>query len=281
MLCQTRRRNRGRWLGRLVSLIASLALLAATPAQGEKVEQLSPQGYVNDFAGVVDTDSRQKLTSLCEELDQKANAQVAVVTIHSLEGDTAANFANRLFQKWGVGPKGKDRGVMILLAVDDHQYWTEVGYGLEPILPDGKVGGLGREMLPLLRQNQYGAALWQMTSEIASVIAQDRGVTLSQPTAPPAQREGPGDRGPSYGIPSQLILSFIFLAFFGGWRLLALLFAAAGWSRYRRGRGYRGGWWMGPMGGYGGGYGGGSWGGGGFGGFGGGGSGGGGAGGSW
>ena len=247
--------------------------------RAEKIDQLSPQGYVNDFAGVLDAGSRQRLTALCQEVDQKADAQITVVTIHWLEGDTAQDFANRLFRKWGVGPKGKDRGVMVLLAVNDHQYWTEVGYGLEPILPDGKVGGFGREMVPLLRQNQYGAALLQMTSEVAGVIAQDRGVTLSQgaPAPPPQNPEQPS----FYGIPRGLLKFLILLTFFGGWRLLAYVLAFAGWSRYRRGRGYRGGWWLGPMGGWGGSSGGGSWGGGGFGGFGGGSSGGGGAGGSW
>jgi uncharacterized protein len=270
-------------LARYWPILVFLILVFAAVARSEKVEQLSPQGYVNDFAGVVDADSRAKLTALCQELDQKANAQIAVVTIHTLEGGTASDFANRLFAKWGVGPKGKDRGVMILVAVDDHQYWTEVGYGLEPILPDGKVGGFGREMLPLLRQNQYGAALWQITSEVAGVIAQDSKISLTQPLAPPATAEEPEE--PSfYGIPPQLFMFLIFLLFVGGWRLLAFLLAAAGWNRYRRGSGYRGGGWMGPMGGYGGGsWGGGGFGGGGggFGGFGGGGSGGGGAGGGW
>ena len=246
-------------------------------AAAEKVEQLSPQGYVNDFAGVIDGDSRQRITALCQALDQKADAQLTVVTIHSLEGDTAQDFANRLFQKWGVGPKGKDRGVMVLLAVDEHQYWTEVGYGLEPILPDGKVGGFGRDMLPFLRQNQYGAGLLQIASQIASTIAQDRGITLAVPGASPAPAESPE---PFHGIPPAVLNLLILLALFGGWRLLAFLFALAGWSRYRSGRGYRGGGWgAGPMGGWGGYSGGG--GGGGFGGFGGGASGGGGAGGSW
>ncbi len=248
-------------------------------AAAEKVEQLSPQGYVNDFAGVMDADSRQKITALCEELDQKADAQLAVVTIHTLEGDTASNFANRLFEKWRVGPKGKDRGVMVLLAVNDRQYWTEVGYGLEPILPDGKVGGFGRQMLPLLRQSQYGAALLQIASQVASTIAEDRGVTLTQPApgvvTPPAESPAPS----FFGIPPALLNILVILLIFGGWRLLPFLFALAMGSRYPRRRGYRG-WWVGPMGGWGGGYGGGG-GGGGFGGFGGGASGGGGAGGGW
>lgn len=260
------------------------AVYARDLAAAEKVEQLSPQGYVNDFAGVMDAESRQKITALCQELDQKADAQLAVVTIHTLEGDTVQNFANRLFEKWGVGPKGKDRGVMVLLAVNDRQYWTEVGYGLEPILPDGKVGGFGREMLPLLRQTQYGTALLQISSEIASTIAADRGVILTEsgPAAasPPAEPPAPS----IFGIPPVLLNLLVLLLIFGGWRLLAFFFALGGLSRNRRGRGYRGGWWVGPMGGWGGGgwggYGG-SGGGGGFGGFGGGASGGGGAGGSW
>jgi len=166
---------------------------------------------------------------------------------------------------------------MVLLAVDDHQYWTEVGYGLEPILPDGKVGGFGREMLPLLRQRQYGAALFQISSEIASTIAMDRGVTLTETS--PGSAQPPESVEPSfYGIPPVLLNLLILLAVFGIWRLVAFLLALAGLTRYRRGRGYGGGWWIGPTGGWGG-YGGGS--GGGFGGFGGGASGGGGAGGGW
>ena len=255
----------------------------------EKVEQLSPQGYVNDFAGVVDADSRQKITALCEELDQKADAQLAIVTIHTLEGETASDFANRLFEKWGVGPKGKDRGVMVVLAVNDRQYWTEVGYGLEPILPDGKVGGFGRQMLPILRQGQYGAALLQISSEIAATIAQDRGVTLTQ--GAPGAEVPPAEAPPAsfYGIPPALLNILVILLIFGGWRLLPFLFGLLIGSRYPRRRGYRG-WWMGPTGGWGGGgWSGGGWGGGyggssgggGFGGFGGGASGGGGAGGGW
>lgn len=227
---------------------------------------------------MIDTDSQQEIRALCEELDQKADAQLAIVTIHTLEGDTVQDFANRLFEKWGVGPKSKDRGVMVLLAVDDHQYWTEVGYGLEAILPDGKVGGFGRDMLPLLRKSQYGAALFQISSQMASTIAEDRGVRLNQ-SAPGTSQQPESPEG-FHGIPPAVLNLLILLLLFGGWRFLAFLLAMAGLTRYRSRSGDRGGgWWAGPMGGWGGYGGGGS--GGGFGGFGGGASGGGGAGGSW
>ena len=277
-LCQT-------WPGQFLLCLALIGAILCLPrfagvVRAEKVEQLSPQGYVNDFAGVMDSESRQRISALCDELDQKADAQLAVVTIRTLEGETAQDFANRLFEKWGVGPKGKDRGVMVLLAVNDRQYWTEVGYGLEPILPDGKVGGFGRQMLPLLRQNQYGAALLQIATQIASTIAQDRGVTLNQGAPVTAPRPAVSPAPSFFGIPPALLNLLILLLIFGGWRFLAFVFAIAGWSRYRGGRRYGGGPWVGPIGGWGGGYGG-SSGGGGFGGFGGGASGGGGAGGGW
>jgi len=251
----------------------------AAPAHAEQWQKLNVQGYVNDFAGVLNPATVEQLTRLCTEVDQKAKAQIAVVTIKSLEGDVVEDFANHLFQKWGVGYKGTDRGVMVLLAVGDHKYWTEVGYGLEPILPDGKVGGFGRDMVPLLRQGDYNSALSQMVSQIAAVIAQDSHVTLdslAQSHAPPA-RDGQGQE--LHLTAGQILLLLIIflvvgpilLRFIGPLFLLSLLTGGIG----RRGSG---GW--GGFGGGGGGFGG-FGGGGGFGGFGGGSSGGGGAGGGW
>ena len=127
---------------------------------------------------MLNTTTVERLTRLSAEVDQKAKAQIAVVTIRTLDGDTAEDFANHLFKKWGVGYKGTDRGVMLLLATDDHKYWTEVGYGLEPILPDGKVGGFGRNMVPSLRQGNYNDAVLEMVRQIVEVIAQDSHVSL-------------------------------------------------------------------------------------------------------
>ena len=256
-----------------------LILLVSTVSFAEKLKDLKPQGYVDDFAGVLSTDARARLTALCGEVDEKTKAQIAVVTIHTLAGDPIEDFANRLYQLWGIGPKSDNRGVLILLAVDDHRYRAEVGYGLEPILPDGKVGGFGRQIVPALRRSDYDAALLQLTGSIAAVIAEASGVTLTQ--GPPA----PPDSGESNqpGIPWFV---FIVLAFFlfGGLRFLLIPLMFGGLGNRRRGwwGGGRGPWMGGPWigGGWsGGGFGGG--GGGGFGGFGGGMSGGGGASGSW
>jgi len=253
----------------------------------QQPKDLQPQGYVNDFAGVLSSQAKEQLATLCGEVDHRANAQIAIVTVKSLNGEPIEQFSVDLATHWGVGPKQAARGILILLAPSEHKYRIEVGYGLEPILPDGKVGDIGREAVPHLRQNDYGGALLLVTQRIASVIAQDKGVTLdSLSTAPAAETERPGVTwNPS------TILWIIVILFFVGFPLLGFILrmwfgGSRGYYGGRRSGGWIGGPWIGGgMGGgfSGGGFGGGSLGGGGggFGGFGGGSFGGGGASGSW
>jgi uncharacterized protein len=231
--------------------------------RAEPISQLNPTGYVNDFAHVLDPNTIAQLGDICRQIDEKAHAQIAVVTIKSLDGSDIVSYSVALYQKWGIGTKGKDRGVLILLAVEDRRYWTTVGYALEPILPDGKVGGFGREAAPLLKQGDYSGAVALMMMRVADVIAQDAGIQLTeaQPRAP-TSRERPGT-GMSIGGIIVLVIIGLILLFtpFGRLLLWGLLLGGG------RGGGFGGG-------GFGGG-------GGGFGGFGGGSTGGGGAGGSW
>src|SRR5665213_4028629 len=98
-----------------------ILLLCVPAAHAEQVKNLKPQGYVNDFAGVLSPDAKAKLTALCKEVDKKAHAQIAIVTISSLEGEQVEQFAHDLFTEWGVGPKQSNRGVMVLVAPNDHK----------------------------------------------------------------------------------------------------------------------------------------------------------------
>ena len=250
-------------------LLAVLVGISATAALAERVEDLpKPTDYVSDFAHVLSPQAIAHLDSICGQLDHsKANAQVAVVTVHNLNGEDSADFANALEDKWKMGRKGSDRGVLVLLAVDDHKRRIEVGYGLEGILPDGKLGDIGREMVPDLRANDFDGAVTLAVDEMGQVIAADAQVTLDEGTEQ-MQAPRPVRRGPALG---KIILLIILLVFFGGFHLF----------RFLLGFGLFGG--LGGFGGGGGGIGGGGGGGGGggFGGFGGGGFGGGGAGGDW
>jgi len=259
-----------------------LLLLLCVPAtRAEQVKNLKPQGYVNDFAGVLSAQAKDKLTALCAEVQEKTKAQIAIVTISSLEGQPIEQFSIDLATAWGIGPKQLDRGVLILFAPNDRRDRVEVGYGLEAILPDGKVGGFEREIVPVLRQNDYSGAVLLITQRVAAVIAEDQKVTLDNLSGVSApQPQSDNSPAPLGNLVEFLIIAvFIFFPLIGF--LLRLFFGFGGSRRSRRG----GGMWMGgPW--YGGGSmgGGGSWGGeggGGFGGFGGGSFGGGGASGSW
>jgi uncharacterized protein len=256
-----------------VKSIRALVVLLALPLllHAEPVAQLRPTDYVNDYAHVLDPGTVAQLDDICQQIEQKAHAQIAVVTINSLDGSDIDSYAVDLFKKWGIGSKASDHGVLILLAVRDRKYRFEVGYGLEPILPDGKVGGFGREAVPLLKLGNYRGALLLMTSRVADVIARDAGVTLTgaPPQIPEQPREQPG-RGLSPGGMVVLAIIVLLALLVPPLRRLLfwmLLFGGGGGGGYRGG-GYSGG------GGFGGG-------GGGFGGFGGGSSGGGGASGGW
>ena len=164
------------------ALLVIPALFASSFVRAEDPTKLpKPTSYVSDLAGVIDPASKAQMEQLCTQLDKQAHAQVAIVTVHNLGEDTVADFANLLEEQWKVGAKGTDRGVLMLVSVDDHKRWIEVGYGLEGILPDAKVGDIGRSMVPQLHAGQYGPGLENGLQQIANVIAADAHVALTQP----------------------------------------------------------------------------------------------------
>lgn len=258
------------FFGGLLLLAAGWLCLPGWHAQAEQVKDLpQPTDYVSDFAHVLSPEAVAQLDSLCAQLDHSAaNAQIAIVTVHNLGGNDAADFADDLETKWKMGRKGSDRGALVLLAVDDHKYRIEVGYGLEGILPDGKVGDIGRAMVPYLRRGEYDGAVLQAVGQMAQVIAADAKVTLTnEPVAPQPERH-PVSAFRAFGmILFAIFMLFYLLRVFGSFGLLGGIWALTSMR--------------GPWSGGGGGFGGGGGGGGGFGGFGGGGFGGGGAGGDW
>ena len=276
-------------LRRLPAYIFCFLVLIA-PGFADDIQKITPQGYVTDLAGVIPADTRQRLEVLCTELEQKTGAQLAIVTVRSLDDRPIEDYAVDLFKHLGVGSKKQDSGALLLLAPSDRKYRIEVGYGLEPIINDARAGDAGRAMVPFLRQNDFGSGVEVAAWQLAKDIADDKGVTRSgTPPARPVSRQ-PQSGGTHISPFTLLIIVFVLFQILssiarrasggrgggsgpgGCWWILPLLASGGG-----RGRGT----WSG-----GGGWGGGSsWGGGGggggFGGFGGGSSGGGGASGSW
>jgi uncharacterized protein len=267
-----------------LGLLATLLLLAlCSLIWAQQVAKIRAQGYVTDLANVIAPATKAQLEALCAEVQQKTGGQIAVVTINSLDGESKEDYSADLYKHLGVGSKQDNRGVLLLVVPKERQYKIEVGYGLEPVINDARAGDIGREMVPALRQQNYSAAILLATTQLAQLIAADKGVQLNG--VPANKPRAPSSRV-SWWIP-WLIFGIIFL-------IIRALSRGGGGGRGGTGSGGggsalpwfligsalggQGGSWGGGFGGSSGGY---SGGGGGFGGFGGGMSGGGGAGGSW
>jgi uncharacterized protein len=263
-----------------LALLPCLLLITASLSAAEDINQIRPAGYVSDLAGIIRPEAKTRLEALCTELEQKTGAQMAIVTVQSLEGESVENYAVGLFKQLGVGSKKDNHGVLLLVAPTERKYRIEVGYGLEPVINDARAGDAGRAMVPFLRANDYGTATVVAARQLANYIADDAGVTLSGLPPPERSQSGRGGRGfPVFWVIVGLIVLFRAISSVSGrggrgsggggllWFLLGMLASNSGRSS--------GGGWGG------GGFGGGGGGGGGFGGFGGGSSGGGGASGSW
>ena len=256
-------------------LVAFIVFIAAFGGSASlfalDLKSLKPQGYVSDFAHVIDTRSRTQLEEYAGQIERSTGVQMALVTLPSLDGEPIEEVSNDLFRQWGVGKKGKDEGIMLLLSVQDHRDRIEVGYGLEPILPDGFDGSILRGIKPLLDRGAYGQAMISGAVQIGAYIARAKGVT----PAPRARTQDRTVSTRSHGFPLPVIIIGIVVLFFllrggGGGGFLAGMILGNLLGSDRRDSGWGGG-----------GFGSGGGGGGGFGGFGGGDSGGGGASGSW
>jgi uncharacterized protein len=235
---------------RMFLLIIGCLLLPISPGWAQD-EFPDPLGYVSDFAGVISPQDEARMTTIISELQEKTTAQMAVVTMPDIGGQSEEIYANRLFAAWGIGVKGKDNGILLLVAIKERRFRIETGYGLEGILPDGLLGQIAdQSIIPYLRENRYGEGLLSGTVAIAQIIAQDAGVQLSSRTDMPSPptTTAPGSR--PFRIPLFVIILLIFLIFGGRLGLLPLLLLG-GMSRGRGGFGSGG--FGGGFGGFGGG----------------------------
>jgi uncharacterized protein len=265
----------------ILACAAGLVLTVSAVTRADDFKNFKPTGYVTDRAGIIKPLNKTQLEALCTELEQKTGAEMAIVTVKSLDGKEIQPYANDLFKQLGIGQKKQDNGVMLLVAPNDRKYWTEVGYGLEPVINDARAGDAGRLMVPYFRQGDYSTGVTTAAWQLAKYIADAKGVTLTGMPKLPEHRSDGGQLGGLIPLLIVGVIIFIVLASAsrggpnngrrggGGGFLTGLLLGALSSGGSRGGGG-----WSSGGGGWGGG-------GGGFGGFGGGASGGGGAGGGW
>jgi uncharacterized protein len=130
---------------------------------------------------VLAPDSIEAISRALADVESQTTAEIAVVTIPSLDGLTIEQYAEQLFRAWGIGQKGRDNGVLILVAPADRRIRIEVGYGLEPILPDGLAGEIIREQaLPAFRDGQMDAGIRATVARVAAIVRAQEVVTAEE-----------------------------------------------------------------------------------------------------
>lgn len=245
-------------------LFLSLFVVLATASVYAQTDLPTPRYYVEDRANVINDADERSLNGILQELEQKTTAQYIILTVQTTGGLPIERFAIELAEKWKLGRKGKDNGMLFVIATNDRKWRFEVGYGLEGFVTDQYCGRVGREVLvPYLRKGDYSQGIYRANLQIVQSIAAEAGVTLTgMPSLKPVP-PGPRRRGAPCCSALPLLI-FIFLLFGGfggrmGW-LFFLPFMMGGFGGhggYGRSGSFGGGSFGGGFGGFGGGMGGG------------------------
>jgi uncharacterized protein len=204
-------------------LLAGVALLLATTAAWGAKEVPFLAARVNDLAGLLQPADRERLETKLADLERQTGAQVAALTVDSLEGDTIEDYAVRVFQTWKLGRKDVNDGVLFVVAKQERRMRIEVGYGLEARLTDARSRQILDDIVrPQFRAGNYAAGIEAGLDAIASVV---QGAPL------PAPRRQLGSQiGSIVGI---LFFAFMFLSVVGTFSVVALLTpGSAGWFLY-------------------------------------------------
>jgi uncharacterized protein len=251
-----------RFLPRIILTLTILSALAAT-GYG-RADLPMPQHYVEDYANVINDSDERSLNGVLQELEQKTGAQYIILTVLSTGGLPIEQFSIELVEKWKLGQKGKDNGMLFVLAKNDRKWRFEVGYGLEGFVTDQYCGRVGREVLvPYLRKEDYSRGIYEANLQIVRQIATEAGISLTgMPKITPVPVR---DRRRGLPCCSALPILFFMILIFGGlgrgmgwWFLLPFIMGGFGGNGgYGRSGSFGGGSFGGGFGSFGGGMGGG------------------------
>lgn len=196
MPLMSRQRSPWSWsrLFRLLVLLLIVAGVMSADAPGP--DSWKPQGYVSDFANVLTADQRAQLNQQAGAIEQRLGVQIAMVTVPTIGDAAVSDYAYEMAHHWGVGHKGKDDGILILIAVQDHKYSVQVGYGLEPYMTDADAGSWMRRELPDMRAGNFNVVFGAMLSQIDETLSSRMGKEGASPSPVPRRSSAQGARLP-------------------------------------------------------------------------------------
>lgn len=224
------------------SIFIILAIIMLVTSSVYAIPSPSNDFYVYDSVGILNGSTENYIIETNRELYEKTGAQIVWATINDLEGKDINSYATALFDEWDIGGRELDNGLLVLIVPDDGEIWIEVGYGLEGILPDGRVKRIiENNIIPNFSQGDYDAGVLSGYEEILNYVESEYDIELSsrdgQYYSNRSNANGIVSRIPNiFAIIGVIVFLIIDFKFFGGWLTFSLI-RSAGRGGYRGGGG--------------------------------------------
>ena len=165
---------------RNIFLISILIIFLITEIKSEKLDNLKPLNFVSDYAEIISEENEIRLNNLIKRFEKATGIEIAVVTLESIGDLSIEEAAVKIFEKWGIGKKGKDNGILVILALKERKVRIEVGYGLEGIITDSLAGSiLDSYGIPYFSKNQFDEGFYKIVSAIIFYISKKIGVNFN------------------------------------------------------------------------------------------------------
>jgi uncharacterized protein len=150
------------------------------------VQPQSLDHRVHDFAGLLSPDDRQALEKLSFDVDQKTTAEIVIVTVNSLDGQPVESYSHEVFEKWGIGKRKANNGVLLLVAPNERRMWITTGYGVEPLLTDSKCGEIrDNHIIPYFKRQDFAGGIKDGANALAAVLLADPAAARGDPNSGP------------------------------------------------------------------------------------------------
>ncbi|NLC15996.1 MAG: TPM domain-containing protein [Firmicutes bacterium] len=207
-------RKKGARPAGIVVLVLAIILLADSPAYQEAFYP-DPKGNINDYVGVLTQSDIDNLNALADAVLEQTGVTFAVAIVSGHGDESLELYGVKLYEKWGIGQEGEDKGLLVLVSMEERELRMEVGYGLEPVITDGRAGECLDIMIPYFKNGEYGRGLYEGLLNAAYYIAEDAGVELVITTPEGYKPAVPEDRVPiQRGIPLKAALLLAMVALF-------------------------------------------------------------------
>ena len=213
---------------RAFSLAIALLLAAAAHAQALEVPYLT--GRVVDNAEILKPDTRRQLTELLRVHEERTTNQIAVLTLPTLAGESVEDFAVRVFEQWKLGRKGKDNGVLLVVAPQDRRMRIEVGYGLEGRLTDAAAARIIRNvMTPRFKNGDFDGGVLQGAGAIAAHL---EGGATTEPAAPAPEEKSEFMPAPDMAFHEKILFGAFIFGIIGLFTFIGIVTPGMGWFLY-------------------------------------------------